>query len=290
MGHTAFLRCGRTRIRWGAELPRPTGFPPGGPGRPSALGQGLERGVQLQDVDAGLAHEAEGAAGGVVLDELLDLLDVEAVLLRDPGDLDLRVLRGDVRVEAGAGGGDGVGRHVRGPDLVRRRGVVRDHGVLGVGDQLDQIRVVAGLVGGAGEDQGVLLVDAVGAEAIGGARLEPLQVRPGGLLGVVGVLLGQVVGLADEGRSDDLPVLVLDLGTVGLVAERDLGDAGDGERVDDPAQDRQDQQGAQARADEPCGVADRVVHGGYQPIPGMRVMSRSMILMPMNGAIRPPSP
>ena len=64
---------------------------------------------------------------------------------------------------------------------------------------------------------------------------------------------------------------------------------GHGERVDDAADDGQDEQGAQAGADQPGGVSYRVVHGD-QPIPGMREMSRSMSLMPMKGAIRPPRP
>ena len=54
--------------------------------------------------------------------------------------------------------------------------------------------------------------------------------------------------------ADDLAVR-RDLGAVGLVVEQGLGDAGDGERVEDARHHGEDEQGAQPGPEQPGGVA-----------------------------------
>ena len=69
----------------------------------------VERDVELEDVDARLADEAESAALGVVVDELADVGLDGASSLRDASHLETSGRRADVRVEAAGGGGDRVG-------------------------------------------------------------------------------------------------------------------------------------------------------------------------------------
>ena len=189
--------------------------------RPSALRhEFLERDVEFEDVDAGFADEAEGAAVGVVVDQLLAPGRRGGRSSRRPGGPGGRRTAGEMsgsrpepeEVTASAGTSDGL-------DRVAGDRVVLDDGGLGVLDPLDQVRVVAGAVGGAGEDQLVLGVDAVGAEAVRRAALEPLQV---GLRGLLALLQRQVVRLADERGADDLAVR-LDLRAVRLVGEERPG-------------------------------------------------------------------
>ena len=81
----------------------------------------VERKVELEHVHAGLAEEAEPAAVGVVVDQLLHALDGQPALLGDARGLQVGVRRGDVRVDARRGRRDGVDRDVA--DL--EAGVVR---------------------------------------------------------------------------------------------------------------------------------------------------------------------
>ena len=69
---------------------------------------------------------------------------------------------------------------------------------------------------------------------------------------------------------------------VGLVVEGHLGDAGDDERVDDPAQDREGEHAEHGRGE----LADESTHH-FTP---RALMMMSMSLMPMNGAMIPPTP
>lgn len=98
---------------------------------PSALLREFpERDVELQYVDVWLAQEAGGAELGVVVDQLPDLGDVQAVVFGHPLDLDGRVLRGGVRVDRGGGAGDRVPEAAY--DLAElynslRRPALRDH-------------------------------------------------------------------------------------------------------------------------------------------------------------------
>ena len=64
----------------------------------------VQRQVELQDVHAGLAEEAEAAASVCSSTSARTSAAVQAALARDPGDLLIGVLRADVRVEPGAAG------------------------------------------------------------------------------------------------------------------------------------------------------------------------------------------
>ena len=99
-------------------------------------------------------------------------------------------------------------------------------------------------------------------------------------------------GLADQRGADDLAVAV-DQGTVGLPGEHHLGDAGDREGVGEPEDDGQDDDHPDCRPD----LADREAErrswawgASVQPMPGIWETSRSMSLMPTNGATMPPRP
>ena len=67
--------------------------------------------VQLEDVHTRFAEQSEGAACDVLLDELANLLFRETAGLRDAGRLEQGIVRSDVGVEAGAGGGDRIDRY-----------------------------------------------------------------------------------------------------------------------------------------------------------------------------------
>src|SRR6185437_15335337 len=73
----------------------------------------IESEVELQNVDARLAEEAEGAALYLRRDELPDLRLGEAARPRDPRHLKIGRRRRDVGVEAAARGRDEVDRHGR---------------------------------------------------------------------------------------------------------------------------------------------------------------------------------
>src|SRR5512132_2841288 len=68
--------------------------------------------VELEDVHARLAEEAEGAAVRIVVDQLEDVCERKAADPRDAGSLRTGVGARDVRVEARARGCDGVAGHV----------------------------------------------------------------------------------------------------------------------------------------------------------------------------------
>ena len=87
--------------------------------------------------------------------------------------------------------------------------------------------------------------------------------------------------LADQAAAHDLPV-DLDERAVGLVVEGHLGDAGDDERVDEPAQDGEHEHAEHGRGE----LADEATHH-FTP---RALMTMSMSLMPMNGAMIPPTP
>ncbi len=84
--------------------------------------------------------------------------------------------------------------------------------------------------------------------------------------------------LADQLRPDDRAV-ALDERAVGPSGEGDLRDAGDHERVDEP-----DENGEHEEGDE--GGKELAPH---QTIPSC-AMTRSISLIPMNGATMPPTP
>ena len=81
----------------------------GGPAG-SRAPQGPDVEVEEEDVHARLAEEAEEAPLRPAGDERLEVGGRDARLLRDARDLPEREVGGDVRIEARARGGDGVGR------------------------------------------------------------------------------------------------------------------------------------------------------------------------------------
>jgi hypothetical protein len=79
---------------------------------------------------------------------------------------------------------------------------------------------------------------------------------------------------------------------VGLVAERDLADAGERQGVGEPEQDRHQEQHPQCRTElTHRGLQEGGGHGeASQPMPGIWDTSRSTILIPTKGATIPPIP
>ena len=69
--------------------------------------------LSFSTLTAGLTEESEPASVGVVRDGLPDLVGADAARLGDPVDLQIGIGDRDVRVEAAAAGGDGVGGHLR---------------------------------------------------------------------------------------------------------------------------------------------------------------------------------
>ena len=84
--------------------------------------------------------------------------------------------------------------------------------------------------------------------------------------------------LADQARADD-DAVALDERAVGLVREADLRDARDRERVEDPEDDRERDEGEQRR--------EQLAPHQTSPV---APTTRSISLIPMNGAITPPAP
>src|SRR6478609_1982749 len=73
----------------------------------------IEFDIELQHVDAGLAHEAQPAAVGAVRDGLFDVVNADSAGLGHAVHLKVGVCGRDVRVEAAAAGGDRVRGHSR---------------------------------------------------------------------------------------------------------------------------------------------------------------------------------
>ncbi len=90
--------------------------------------------------------------------------------------------------------------------------------------------------------------------------------------------------LTEEAGADDPPVDGHE-GARGLVPGRHLADAPDERGVEHPEEDGEDEHDPEA-----CdGLPDDVVHGCHT-IPGRWLTTRSMSLMPMKGAMTPPTP
>ena len=87
--------------------------------------------VQVEDIDAGLAKEAELAIGDVFLDELIDAGLRDAASLGDARNLKEGCVWSDVWVEAGAGSGDQI-------DGNRLAGILLRELVDGALDAVDQ--------------------------------------------------------------------------------------------------------------------------------------------------------
>ena len=128
--------------------------------RDRLLCQLVEVEVEFKDVDAGLAENAELTARGVLRDELADAVFRDAAGFGDAGNLEIGGVGGDVRVEAGAGGGD----QVDGNGLA---GVLFGELVDGALDAVNKSFVGLGQVGAAG---------GCGIVAIAGGRWAGMEV------------------------------------------------------------------------------------------------------------------
>jgi len=210
--------------------------------------------VEFGDVHAVLPEEAERGALGVVGDHGQHLLERDSAGAGDARRLVRGVLGRDVRVQTTRGCRERVGRDA--------------HGRVGVGS------AQGGLPLGHGVGQGLRVRAEVGT--------------PTGVTGVLGHRrsslepLRPLGGLAEQAGSDDLAV-DLDEGSGRLVGQ---GDAHGEDRggIDHPHEDGQHEQRLD-RGEELAGDGH-----GYHLSPGRRETSRSMSLMPTNGAARPPRP
>ena len=183
--------------------------------------------------------------------------------------LDPCVRHRDLRIETRAGRGDRVDRHV-GPGWEPVLPAVLGDALAHTGERL--IDVLGGRVV-------LLAVEQLRArrpEVRGAARqpVVPVACRRGPRVEVLG--LGEA--LPDERRPDHLAVGVLDERPVGPLVERDLADAGDDERIGDPQHERQRDRHEQS--------GDELAAHHFTP----RETTRSMSLMPTNGATMPPNP
>src|ERR1035437_9020889 len=94
----------------------------------------IQREVEVQDVDAWLAEEPEGASLGVCGDQSLNLRHAQAAHSGDAGDLLLGVGRADLGVEAGPAGQQCVRGDLGVADAVQGGG--GGPPILGGGDQV----------------------------------------------------------------------------------------------------------------------------------------------------------
>ena len=189
----------------------------------------------------------------MLVDELEHLVDGQPSRLGDARRLQAGVRDGDVRIEAGAGRGDGVHRHL----VVRREAVqlaVRRDALL---HRVQEVRIRR-------------------AEVRRRAGRTVVAVACSGRPRVEVAVVGEV--LADEARADD-DVVALEQRPVCAARECHLCDPGHDERVDDSGEHRQRQEGEQ-RGDELAPDHD---------IPSP-LTTTSISLIPMNGTTMPPSP
>src|SRR5665647_1840920 len=108
----------------------------------------IQREVEVQDVDAWLAEESEGASLGVCGDQSLNLRHAQAPHSGDAGDLLLGVGRADLGVEAGPAGQQRVRGDLGGADAVQGGG--GGPTVLDGGDQVFVLRAKVGCTAGRG--------------------------------------------------------------------------------------------------------------------------------------------
>src|ERR1700722_4876923 len=79
--------------------------------------------VELQDIHSGLTEKSQVATTSVLRQHRADLIRADVAGLGPPGDRDVGVGRRDVRVQAAAAGGHGVGRYL----WVGRGGAANGH-------------------------------------------------------------------------------------------------------------------------------------------------------------------
>src|SRR6478609_535618 len=187
----------------------------------------------------------------MLLDEGPDPGDVETAGCGDALDLGDGIRRRDVGVQPAARCGERVGGSGRRVETRCPR-ALGDLGLeVSTGPEVGSTARVAGVVAGRG------------------ATVEPLVALP---------------LLADEARADD-PGSGRDERAGRLVASGDLADAPHRGGVEHAEQHGEDEHGPKARE----GLLDDVVHVSHI-IPGRWLTTRSISLMPMNGAMTPPTP
>ena len=214
---------------------------------------GFEGDVELGDVDPVLADEAQRRVLGVCRDQPLHLFVAQSSGRRDPWHLVRGVRRGDVRVEPAAGCRERISGDVAGaPGLASRRAASRSP---------PRWR------GPRSSGRGWTRRCVAGVVGCRGSGLEPLRTDG---------------GLAEQAGADDLAV-DLDEGAVGRVGHHEP-DGQDRRWVEHTEQD-----GEGEKCLEGCEELASDGHGDHLS-PGKREMTRSMSLMPTNGATRPPRP
>src|SRR6266436_5419380 len=173
--------------------------------------------IQLKDVDMWLAEEAQKPALDVVGNELANLVFRQIARLGHPRDLEIGAGRGDVRVEAA-----GRTRH-----------------------QIDRYRLAV-----VGLQLGDIACHPVDQRLRGGAKIRGIGIRRvigrrNGLARTVGSVDGGQPAmeifvadevLADQLRTNDLAVLVVEQATVRLMRKDDLCDLGHSQGIGDAQQ------------------------------------------------------
>src|ERR1019366_92339 len=226
------------------------------------FGRLIERPIEQKHVHPRLAEDMEIAIVGMLGDERGNFFEREAAGFRNARGLELCVGHTDVRVEAAAGGRDGVGGDGRVGGEAVGRAVSSDGGLNAVGEFLARWAEVS--AAGAGR----IVTGARG----GWARLE---------IFVAGETLREQRGAADGA------VLVGDERAVGLGGKQRLRPGPDDERIRAAEQDGKDER------EEECGFefGEESFHGAKKFQTRWAALTRrSMALMPMNGITMPPKP
>ena len=216
----------------------------------------IEREIQLQHVDDGLAEEAELPCGSICLDETTDVCFGDAAFAGHARTWNSAAAGEMCGIESGGGRGDQVNRHW----CVR---VFLAGGFDVCLDSLDELLV--------GRSQ--LAACRVGCVV---TRSSSGRTRP--------EVPRRSKTLPDDARTHDCSV-ALDQLAVGLVGKRELGDGGDRERIRDAKQqrghDRHTERGDEVASD---------VHASLHYASRSAVITTSMALIPMNGMMTPPTP
>ena len=260
---------GLADARRGAEVDRQPAPPPSSPRRPEVILAASQHGeVEQQHVDPWLAQHPRGAALGVLGDQVARRRLLEAAARRAPVAPGASAYaRRDVRVEAGARRGDGVGRHAAGR---RPRAAATSARRSAIGcDQLGALgpRLEPSVASGSKPSR----PPTARVEQPGSSTGWPISAEPDGVAGVGGVRAGR----GDE-RAVRLPREARPAATPVTRAGRRARARRWHEQHPQPGQDWR------KRATRSFMRSSGV--------PGTRETTRSRSLMPTNGAISPPSP
>ena len=177
----------------------------------------VQRQIELQNVDARLADEAGETLLDLRLDQGADAALGQLARGGDGGRLRQRELRRDMRIEAGSRSRHRIRSHH--VDAARREFRL-DRGVYAI----DELLRGGPEIGAAGVRRIIRRVDRLARIIrVGRAR------RRGAAMEIV--VCGEV--LTDQPRADDY-AFALDEAAIGLVAESDLREAGDRQRISEP--------------------------------------------------------